>query len=61
MKMVFRLTPPKIVGPPKNAPTIKHFNINPSPNALETRWSFAGSMFERVKSDGQPCGSCGGR
>jgi len=61
MKMVFRLTPPKIVRPPKNPPTIQNFTIHPSTKALETRWSFAGSMFERVKNDGQPCGSCGGR
>jgi hypothetical protein len=52
MKLVFRTTPPKQVQIPARQPPIIFYT---------TRSSFSGNMLDRIKSNGQPCGSCGGR
>jgi len=64
MKLVFRTTPAKIVNIPSQLPPPIIFSNtykDTSPNALLTKIIFAGNMIDRVKPNGEPCGSCGGR
>jgi len=62
MKLVFRTTPQKSVQIPAPQPPVFF-----SPNSMKTssdiltRLSFSGNMIDRIKSSGEPCGSCGGR
>jgi hypothetical protein len=62
MKLVFRTTTKPFSNTVQQPPTV--FSSNSSIknlNALLTKLSFAGNMIDRVKSSGEPCGSCGGR
>jgi len=58
MKMIFRTTPTKTIQPPTKSPTtILIFKQN----SIESRWILGGNMIDRIRSSGEPCGSCGGR
>ena len=61
MKLVFRITPPRLIHIPAPQPPIFSPDFKTTPNALLTRLSFSGNMIDRIKTNGEPCGSCGGR
>ena len=58
MKLVFRTTPDRTINPINRI-------VSPlgSNNKISTisQLTFAGSIFDRIRTSGAPCGSCGGR
>ena len=63
MKLVFRTTPTSneqrtLTKPANNvSPFLYSIGSNTNINA----GNFSGSMLDRIRTSGEPCGSCGGR
>ena len=56
--MIFRATPTKPIQPPTKSPTAL---LIFKQNNIESQWILGGNMIDRIRSSGEPCGSCGGR